>query len=159
MDGSGARAIADSEGERMDFTAIIAALVAALLSGGGMFLWRAQHHKTEAEADKTEAEGSAVLAATALSMVKRWEVRVLDLEKRVGELETENRQLSHEVECLGKRVDTLEAENCMLRQGALLLQGQVVDLGASPIWRVPEVWPSQSGDYGEKTDQARGGAE
>lgn len=121
----------------MDFTAIIVAIVAALFSGGGVFLWRAQHHKTEAEADKVDADASAVLAATALNIVKRWEVRVLDLEKRVDELESENKTLRHDVARLTERVAGLEGENHTLREGALLLQGQVVDLGANPVWRVP----------------------
>lgn len=121
----------------MDLTAIIVAIIAALLGGGGVFVWRSQCRKNEADADKADAESSAVIAATALNMVKRWEVRVLDLEKRVGELESENKTLRHDVARLTERVAGLEGENHTLREGALLLQGQVVDLGANPVWRVP----------------------
>ena len=124
----------------MDITAIIVAIMAALFSGGGVFLWRAQHHKTEAEADKQDAEASAVVTATALNMVKRWEVRVVALETRVDELEADRRNLRDQVESLSKRVACLESENTNLRAihaGAKMLENQVVGLGEEPVFKVP----------------------
>ena len=145
----------------MEWTPIIVALVAAFLGGGGVFLWRAQRRKTEAEALKAEAEAlkaeaealkaeaeanknnadaSAVITATALNILKRWEGRVLDLEKRVGELESDKQQLQQRVDGLGKRVTCLETENTNLRAihvGAKMLENQVVGLGETPVFKVP----------------------
>ena len=144
----------------MDWIPVIVALVAAFLGGGGVFLWKAQSHKTEAEAGKAEADSAAVIAATALSIAKHWEeqslrmeIRVAKIEaencslheqvaalsKRVTDLETEKQRLGERVIALDKRVADLGAENQRLRDGIQQLQTQVVELGGRPVWVVSDV--------------------
>ena len=122
----------------MDITAIIVALVAAFLGGGGVFLWKAQSHKTEAEADKAEADGASIIAATALNIAKHWEAQSLRMESRIERLEAENCTLREQVTGLGNRVASLETENQSLRAGVRRLQSQVVGLGGRPVWAPSE---------------------
>lgn len=101
------------------WSAIVAGLLVALIgNGAALFLWRSQKRKLEADA-------ADILTGAAGRMVKRWEQRVLDLERELKELK--------------KRVRVLEEENECLREGAGKLEGQVESLGGVPVWRLGDV--------------------
>ena len=102
--------------------AIVAVVVALFANGAGWFLWRARRAKIDVDA-------AEVLTGAALEMVQRWEKRVIALETSRNEMEEEIKQLK-------ARVRVLEDENHILRTGAGRLEGQVVSLGHTPVWRL-----------------------
>ena len=100
-------------------------LIVAVIAGGlaalpGLYqTWQARR-RTDAETDKTSADGASIITTAALGMVTRWEARVKTLECLVDEL--------------NRRVKALEDENEDLWRGASRLEGQVISLGHEPVW-------------------------
>jgi uncharacterized protein HemX len=98
----------------MDWTPIIAAIIAGVLSGGGVvwFTFRAQNRKTEAEARKAEAEAENTdrlgEIQQAQAIIGMWKELYAQLEKRVADLETVDKEKQ-------TRIDDLEEEIQELR--------------------------------------------
>ncbi len=98
---------------------LIAALVVAIGANvGAWFLIRPRIKQTNADAAES-------LTGSALSMVKRWERRVIELEACVTELDA--------------RVKKLERENEGLRHGASRLESQLDSLNIPPVWRMKDL--------------------
>lgn len=114
----------------MDWSAVVVAIVAGLLGGGivGLFTIRQQRRKLDAEGHKTSADAASVLTGAALLMVQT-------AQSEVDELKSEIAALKAEVAGLKDRLKELEKENRYLRYGTDRLTGQVLNLGATPVWK------------------------
>ena len=120
-------------------------LLAVIAASPGLYaIWRARR-KTDAETAKSSADAVGVLTGSAVEMVKRWEARTVDLERRLNGQEQKIAEQGAEIEALKERVDALEDENECLRDGAERLESQVVGLGHTPVWSVSDLRQKRAG--------------
>jgi hypothetical protein len=103
--------------------------VSALIAG-----WLVRR-KTKAGAKVDEAVAADRITGSSLSLVDRWEKRVMALEDETAALRV--------------RVRLLEDTNEILYRGAMKLQGQVMALGHEPVWRVESLRPLPEADKRE----------
>ena len=99
---------------------VVPLIIAIIVNAGGLLLYRSRRGKNKADAAES-------LTGSALDMVKRWEVRVVELEAQVD-------AQGMEIHALESRVRVLENENADLRHGAGRLEGQLKSLGHEPVW-------------------------
>jgi len=106
-------------------------LVVALIANGvGFLLWKPQRKKIEAEA-------ADILTGTAMDLIKEMKEQIAELQESDELKEQQIIKLQRRIDDLRERVKALEEENAYLREGAMQLESQVVDLGREPIWKVP----------------------
>jgi len=106
-------------------------LVVALVANGvGFLLWRPQRKKLEAEA-------ADILTGTAMDLIREMKEQIAELQESDKQKEQQIIELQGRIDDLRERVRVLEKENAYLREGAMQLENQVVDLGREPVWTVP----------------------
>lgn len=99
--------------------------VAAFVSGVfALVTYLLSRRKVLAEANHVDAQAGAVTVSTAMDLMNSMKARLEQMESRLDELEEENRSQA-------KRIVHLEG-------GVRLLQGQLVELGADPAFRLPD---------------------
>lgn len=103
----------------MPLEAIVAALSGLLVGSGSIYLLRVNR-------DKIEADTAATLSKSASSWIDKLEGRIVSLEARVRELETE-RDTAHTL--------TVESErrNGKLQRWIRILEAQVIERGGVPV--------------------------
>ena len=114
------------------FTSIIVPFIIAIAGGGGAAWLLMRPQKEKLEAETTEIINS---------IAKEW---IEKLTKEVEKLTASDDhktalidELSEIIDSLKERVVILEGENLAIRNGGMLLEGQVEELGGEPVWRVP----------------------
>jgi FtsZ-binding cell division protein ZapB len=113
-----------------EWATAIATIVAALLGGGavGWLTVRQQRRKLEAESDLTRADAASRLTGAALDVVEKLRAELNGALERLDVLEDEVKKLQQENKAL-------QQENRYLLYGTDRLTGQVLNLGAEPVWR------------------------
>ena len=105
-------------------------IVALIANGVGLLLWKPRRKKLEAEA-------TDILTGTAMDLIKEMKEQIAELQESDELKEQQIIKLQRRIDDLRERVKVLEKENAYLREGAMQLENQVVELGREPIWKVP----------------------
>jgi len=105
-------------------------IVALVANGVGLLLWKPRRKKLEAEA-------TDILTGTAMDLIKEMKEQIAELQESDELKEQQIIKLQRRIDDLRERVKVLEKENAYLREGAMQLENQVVELGREPIWKVP----------------------
>lgn len=103
---------------------IIVAIIASL---AGLLGLRKQLRKDEAEAHYREAEAAQAIQEAAVALIAPYETKVNILEKKIGDLECEVKDLIKERNALKARVVILET-------GIDSLVDQLTKAGLTPVW-------------------------
>jgi len=134
----------------LDWPSIIVAVVVAIVANLGSLvaanavrkrtIAEAERTKTESEKTRTDSAGMVVdkamlIIAQLEKQTKEQDLEIITLKNRILELEP----LQGRVSEMETRLNALESENCMLRDGGIRLENQVVGLGEEPVWRVPRI--------------------
>jgi len=72
-----------------------------------------------------------------MDLIKEMKEQIAELQESDELKEQQIIKLQRRIDDLRERVKVLEKENAYLREGAMQLENQVVELGREPIWKVP----------------------
>ncbi len=99
-----------------DFLPVLNVLIATLLGGGGVYLWRTERRLKEAEISKVDVSATDTLTRIAMSLVKPLEEQIAELKEEVAELREQVAQYQkdeafYEAELHSKRTEVADLQS------------------------------------------------